>query len=131
MPRDVLNAPRDTRIEKGRLIRFDEGNADQLAGGEGRIDERFAPVPLAHRLDRERGRRAGCLRSHELQHAREGTGKRVFPERLGDDLGLERGERRALEIEREVEIGHDGGDAPLKRAASRLSRRFSSCLPLS
>ena len=96
-------------VEQRHLLGLDERHAHRLAARDGRVDERLRLGPRDHRLHHERGRLLLKLLAHELEHAAEVRVELHALERLGHLVGIERRERARFEVEREVEVAHDGG----------------------
>ena len=99
--------------EQRRLLRLLERHADALARRQRLLDKRARRRLVGHeRLVADLGLGSGGLRPHEREHAGERMGERVLAERRFDVGRLEGGKRQLVDVEREIKIGHDRGDAP-------------------
>ena len=97
------------RVEQRHLLGLQERHAHRLVAGDGRVHERASLRAGHHGLHHERGRLLLQLPAHQLEHAVEVRVELHRLERLGDGVGVERGEGASLEVEGEVEVAHDGG----------------------
>ena len=97
------------RAEQGHLLGLHERHAHRLARLDGRFHERSRLVAMHDGLPRERRLRLLQLLAHQLEDASQMSVELDLLERLHHLLLFERGEGRRLQVEREVEVAHDGG----------------------
>ena len=97
------------RAEQGRLLGLDERHAQGLAALQGGGHQCVSLGGEEHRLDHEGRRLLFKLFADQLEHA---VQVRVEPhalERRGHGFRVEVREAARLQIQREVEVAHDGG----------------------
>ncbi len=100
---------RQVHVEERRLLGLHERHAHRLSARDGRVHERVGLRTGHDGLPRQRGRLLLQLASHQLEHAAQVGVELHLLERLRHALRVERREAALLEIEREVQVAHDGG----------------------
>ena len=100
---------RQVHVEERRLLGLHERHAHRLSARDGRVHEGVGLRTGHDGLPRQRGRLLLQLASHQLEHAAQVGVELHLLERLRHALRVERREAALLEIEREVQVAHDGG----------------------
>ena len=97
-------------VEQRHLLGIDEGDADGLPGLHGPGDLGRAGVPFEHRGHFQLRLARGRLGVDHGQHSGQRARQLVLAEGLLHVRRIEGGEAHRLQIEGEVQIGHDGRD---------------------
>ena len=97
-------------VEQRHLLRIDEGDADGLPRLHGPGDLGRAGVPLEHRRHFQLRLARGRLGIDHGQQPGQGARQLVLAERLLHVRRVEGGKAHRLQVEGEVQIGHDGRD---------------------